>query len=76
MAKISVRIDYDWLYGHLKYGHREGILELEDEDYEEFKKDPETFLHETGAYHDLKFVLDDYDLEDWGESEITYCEED
>lgn len=74
MAKIEIRVDYDWLYGHLRYGHREGILDLENEDYEEFKKDPKAFLSETGAIHDLNFVLDDFDLEDYGDCTIQYEE--
>lgn len=74
MAKVNIRIDYDWLYGDLRSGHREGILEFEDEDYEEFKKDPVTFLYETGMDCDLNFIIDDYEIENCSEPKVTYEE--
>lgn len=74
MAKIKVRIDYDWLFGHLRYGHREGILVLSDEEYEEFKEDPKLFFHETGMDCDLHLTIDDYDLNDEGDCQIVYEE--
>lgn len=74
MTKVSVNADYDWVSGYLRYGHREGVLELEDEEYKEFKKDPESFLRETGMLYDLKFILDDYRIEDSGDIEVEYKE--
>lgn len=74
IKKVKVRVDYDWLYGYLKYGYREGILELCDEEYESFKEDPYQFLLETGMHYDLKLILDDFVLEDNGDFDVIYTE--
>ncbi len=61
MARITA--EYDYVQGHLRYGHQELILE--GEKLEKFKlmsvEDQEYSLKEDG-----EFILDDYSLEDKG----------
>ena len=51
--------------GHLKYGHYEGLINLNDEEFKEFEKNPINFLSKNNF--DLNFVIDDYRIEDMGE---------
>lgn len=69
--KIKVTQDLDYVQGHLRYGHREGIIEadsLEDAKQEiEKEEDYEDFL---------SIVVDDYEIDDWdeGNNEFKYEE--
>ncbi len=72
--KVKTRVDYEWIVGHVRYGHREGVLELSDEDYEEFKENPGLFLKETGAEYDLDLIIDDFSIDDYGDFEVNYEE--
>ena len=58
MAKFKVFQDADYVQGHLRYGHREGIIEAES------KEDALNKLKNEGYTDYLHFVLDDYELED------------
>ena len=51
--------------GHLRYGHYEGLINLNDEEFKEFEKNPINFLSKNNF--DLNFVVDDYRIEDIGE---------
>lgn len=52
--------------GHLRYGHYEGLINLNDEEFKEFEKNPIKFLNKNDF--DLNFfVVDDYRIEDIGE---------
>lgn len=58
MAKFRVRQDADYVMGHLRYGHRAGIIEAESvEDALDKLKN-----HNYTDYLDL--VVDDYEVED------------
>ena len=77
MKKISVECVYDYISGYLKYGHLEGELELTDEQFEELKNDPIGFYQQNDYlfFDDLKLVIDDYDVEFYGDiNEILYEE--
>lgn len=66
MKKVSINAPLDYIAGHLRYGHFEGILEMTDEEFEQFKKNPLDFLYE-GDYIDvLSLVIDDYEVDDMG----------
>lgn len=58
MRKFKVIQDADYAIGHLRYGHREGIIEADS------KEDALDKLknHEYTDY--LDFVVDDYELDD------------
>jgi hypothetical protein len=58
MAKFRVRQDADYVMGHLRYGHREGVIEAESvEDALDKLKN-----HNYTDY--LNLVVDDYEVED------------
>ena len=70
MALITAQVDY--VNGYLKYGHWE--LSLEDKELEEFKnsskEDQESWLMNNGS-----FVLDDYEINDYGDLQEIKIEE-
>lgn len=59
MKKFRVTQDLDYVKGYLRYGHKEGIVEVESED--ELKEMVET--GEIFDYMDVK--VDDYSIEDY-----------
>lgn len=58
MAKFKVSQDANYAVGHLRYGHREGVIEADS------KEDALNKLENEGYTDFLDFVLDDYELED------------
>ncbi|HHX67279.1 MAG TPA: hypothetical protein GX708_04380 [Gallicola sp.] len=61
MKEYKVTIPVDYVQGHLRYGHLEGIVEVENE--EELKK-----LIESKEIEDyLSIEVDDYSVEDYGD---------
>lgn len=58
MAKFRVTQEADYAVGHLRYGHREGVIEADS------KEDALNKLRNEGYTDYLDFVLDDYELED------------
>ena len=58
MAKFRVTQDADYVVGHLRYGHREGVIEADS------KEDALNKLKNEGYTDYLDFVLDDYEVED------------
>lgn len=58
MAKFRVTQYADYVVGHLRYGHREAIIEADS------KEDVLSKLKNEGYTDYLNFVLDDYELED------------
>ena len=67
--KLNVEAEVDYL----RY---EGILELTEKEYEEFKKNPKSYLlNHYDPWDNWKFVVDDYSIEDIGEiNSINYEE--
>lgn len=64
MHRIQVNALTDYVMGYLRYGHYEGLINLNDEEFEEFKKNPIKFLDDNDI--DLDFIVDDYRIEDIG----------
>lgn len=66
MAKFRVSQEADYVMGHLRYGHREGVIEAES------KEDALNKLKNEGYTDYLDFVLDDYSCEDveYGDNEF------
>ena len=58
MKKFRVKQYANYVMGHLRYGHREGIIEAES------KEDALNKLKNEGYTDYLDFELDDYSLED------------
>ena len=70
MAKFRVSQDADYIMGHLRYGHREGIIEADS--LEDAKKKVE----KEGHTDFLDLIVDDYSVEDvnYGSNEFEYEE--
>lgn len=66
MAKFKVRQEADYAIGHLRYGHREGVIEADS------KEDVLNKLKNKGYTGNLDFVLDDYEIDevDYGDNEF------
>lgn len=69
MKKVHIYAPVEYLVGHLRYGHFEGDLELTDEEFKKFRKNPVGFINEKKYYFDLDLVVDDYDIDDRGDIE-------
>ena len=63
--KVQINALTDYVMGYLRYGHYEGLINLNDEEFKEFEKNPINFLNKNNF--DLNFVVDDYHIEDIGE---------
>ena len=73
--KIKVKFDIplDYIIGHLRYGHKEGILEFTEEEFERLKKDPMNFIDKEDILSNLELIVDDSRIEDWGSPiEVNY----
>lgn len=73
--KIFVDANAEYVMGHLRYGHYEGVLELTDEEFEKFKEDPATFLNERDCRYDLEFLVDDWEIDEIGNLETPEWKE-
>jgi hypothetical protein len=63
--RVKINASTDYVMGHLRYGHYEGLINLNDEEFKEFIENPTKFL--SNGDFDLNFVVDDYRIEDIGE---------
>lgn len=61
MKKFLVTADLDYVSGHLRYGHLEGVVEAESE-----KALKEMMKEENFARH-LDIFVDDYSIDDYGD---------
>lgn len=70
MAKFKVSQNADYVMGHLRYGHREGVIEAES------KEDALNKLKNEDYTDYLDFVLDDYSCEEveYGDNEFKIKE--
>ena len=66
MAKVGVRMDYEYIAGHLRYGHRQGELEIPDDKIDKFLENPKEYIEENDLEGNLKLFIDDYEINDWG----------
>lgn len=64
MKKVFVDYPVSWIAGHLRYGHREGSIEMTDEEFEEFKQNPEKWLSDREDI-DLDLLVDDWEIDDY-----------
>ena len=71
--KVKFNIPLDYVYGYIRYGHKEGILELTEEEFQRLEKDPINFFDQEDLLCDLDLVIDNYRIEDWGSPlEVNY----
>jgi len=64
--KVKFNIPLEYVAGRLRYGHKEGILELTEEEFKELQKDPLDFIYNQDILCDLNLVIDDYSVEHYG----------
>ena len=62
--RVKIKAPTDYIMGYLRYGHYEGLINLNDEEFKEFEKNPINFLSKNNF--DLNFVVDDCRIEDIG----------
>lgn len=73
MAQIFVNASLDYVIGHLRYGHKEGIINIPDEDIEKFKENPKQYIKDGDYMYDLDFILDDYEVDGYGDiDEVSF----
>jgi len=64
MKKVYIYAPLEYVAGHLRYGHKEGIINLTDEEFEEFKANPKNFIYNNDIELDL--LVDDWEVDDCG----------
>lgn len=63
--QILVEYPVDWIAGHLRYGHMEGVINLSKEEYAEFQKNPADYLKSHDELiENLDLLVDDYRVDD------------
>ena len=67
MAIVTVSANLDYVVGHLRYGHREGALNIPNEDLELFYQDPVKYITDHDLEYDLDVIVDDYEIEGTGD---------
>lgn len=74
--KLNVTAETEYVMGHLRHGYYNGGLELSEEDYQIFRKDPLAFLlaHQD-LWEDWSFKVDDYEIDDIGDVWQVYFTE-
>ena len=45
MKKILIDAPLEYVAGHLRYGHLEGVIEVPDEEFEKFKENPIDYVN-------------------------------
>lgn len=66
--KLNVTAEAEYVMGHLRGGYLNGDLELSEEDYKIFRKDPLAFLlAHRDLWEDWSFKVDDYEIDDIGD---------
>lgn len=76
---MRILVDYlvDWIAGHLRYGHMEGIINLSEEEYAEFQKDPAVYLKSHDELiEEFNLLVDDYEIDDYSKDidDVSYTE--
>ena len=76
MKKILTDAPPEYVAGHLRYGHLEGVIEVPDEEFEKFKENPIDFLNDNEYIDELDLLIDDCIVDDRGpidSVEWSYC---
>lgn len=66
MKKILIDAPLEYVAGHLRYGHLEGVIEISDKEFEKFKENPIDFLYDNEYIDELDLLIDDWRVEDRG----------
>lgn len=63
--KYQVTGNVEYVMGHLRYGHYEGILDLTEEEVQKLQQNPHLLRNEDYV-DDLEFVIDGWAIDDSG----------
>ena len=66
MKKILIDAPLEYVAGHLRYGHLEGVIEVPDKEFEKFKENPIDFLYNNDYTDELDLLIDDWRVDDRG----------
>ena len=66
MKKILIDAPLEYVAGHLRYGHLEGVIEVSDEEFKKFKENPIDFLYDNEYIDELDLLIDDWRVDDRG----------
>lgn len=70
--KVKFNIPLEYIMGYFD-GYKEGILELTEEKFKRLKENPMGFIEEEDILCDLKLIINNYNIEDWGNPlEVNY----
>lgn len=75
MKKILIDAPLEYVAGHLRYGHLEGVIEISDEEFENFKENPIDFLYDNEYIDELDLLIDDWRVDDCGPIDCVNWEE-
>ena len=75
MKKILIDAPLEYVAGHLRYGHLEGVIEVSDEEFEKFKENPIDFLYDNEYIDELDLLIDDWRVDDRGPIDYVNWEE-
>ena len=76
MRTIKIDAPVDYCAGHLRYGSYIGTVNLSEEKYQRFIKDPIGTLYALDLIQDLSFEVEDYEIDDIGEiTDVNWSEE-
>ena len=64
--KVKFNIPLEYVAGHLRYGHKEGVLELTAEEFKRLQENPKKFIYEEEILYDLDLIIDDYCVDEYG----------
>ena len=70
--KVAITANLEYVDGHLRCGHKEGIVRLTDDEFKEFEQNPYNFVD---ILDELEFILDDYEVDSYGPIESIDWEE-
>ena len=71
--KIKFDIPLEYIIGHLRYGHREVIIELTKEEFEKLERNPINFIYDYDILCNLDLIVDEYCVDCCGPiSEVNY----
>ena len=60
--KIYINAPVEYITGHISYGHYEGEVELTDEEFEEFKENPDKAFYHLDLTDSLDLLVDDFSI--------------
>lgn len=66
MKKILIDAPLEYVAGHLRYGHLEGVIEVPDEEFEKFKENPDKAFYDLDLTDFLDLLIDDFSIDDIG----------